>query len=262
MELTVDGKRVFAATGGKAYDPSLPTVVFIHGTGMDHTVWNLQTRYFAWHGRSVLAVDLPGHGRSERPPLETVEAMADWVGRLLDAAGAGTAALVGHSMGAGVAIEAAARFGERIAAIALCGTAARMPVNDTLLGAGHAGDHAAIDMITEWGFDRRAQTGGSQVPGLWMTGAGLRLLERGAKGLIGTDLQASNDYQGAVVAAGKLTCKVLFVVGDQDKMTPMKGLAPLTDVLRNYDIAVIPKCGHMMMVEYPGKTLDALRTVL
>lgn len=262
MELTVDGKRIFAATGGKPYDPSLPTVVFIHGTGMDHTIWNLQTRYFAWHGRSVLAVDLPGHGRSEGPPLETVEEMADWVGRLLDTAGAGTAALVGHSMGAGVAIEAAARLGARISAIALCGTAARMPVNDTLLSAGHAGDHAAIEMITEWGFDRHAQTGGAEVPGLWMTGGGVRLLERGTKGLIGTDLQASNDYAGAVAAAGRLSCKVLFVMGDRDRMTPVQGLSPLTDALQNYEIVVIRSCGHMMMVEYPGKTLDALRTVL
>lgn len=262
MEIEIDGKRVFAATGGKPYDPSLPTVVFIHGTGMDHTVWNLQTRYFAWHGRSVLAVDLPGHGRSDGPALTTIEEMADWVGRLLDTVGAGSAALVGHSMGAGVAIEAAARLGDRVYAIALCGTAARMPVNDTLLAAGHSGDHMAIDMIVEWGHDRRAQMGGSQVPGLWMTGAGLRLLERAPKGLIGTDLQASNDYEGAVDAAGKLSCKVLFVAGDRDKMTPAKGLAPLTGALQDYEIAIIPDCGHMMMVEYPGKTLDALRTVL
>ena len=262
MDLEVDGKHVFAATGGKPYNPSLPTVVFIHGTGMDHTIWNLQTRYFAWHGRSVLAVDLPGHGQSEGPALKTVEDMADWIGRMLDAAGAGPASLIGHSMGAGVAIEAASRLGDRISAIALCGTAARMPVNDTLLNAGHTGDPMAINMITEWGFDRRAQTGGAEMPGLWMTGAGVRLLERGDKGLIGTDLQASNDYAGAVAAAGNLTCKVLIVAGELDKMTPVKGLKPLTEVLPNYEIAVIPNCGHMMMVEYPGETLDALKSVL
>ena len=109
MELAVDGRRVFAATGGKPFDPARPTVVFVHGAGMDHTVWNLQTRWFAHHGRNALAIDLPGHGRSEGPVLATIEAMADFVPRLLDAAGASQAALVGHSMGALVSLAAAAR---------------------------------------------------------------------------------------------------------------------------------------------------------
>jgi len=79
MEITVDAKRVFAATGGKPFDAGLPCVVFLHGAGMDHTVWALQTRYFAWHGYGVLAVDLPGHGKSEGPALKTIGEMADWV---------------------------------------------------------------------------------------------------------------------------------------------------------------------------------------
>ena len=63
MEISVDNKAVFAATGGQPFDPAQPAIVFIHGAGMDHTVWALQTRYFAYRGRGVLAVDLPGHGR-------------------------------------------------------------------------------------------------------------------------------------------------------------------------------------------------------
>ena len=55
MELTVNGKPVFAATGGRPFDPALPAVVFVHGAGMDHTVWSLQTRFFAHHGRAAVA---------------------------------------------------------------------------------------------------------------------------------------------------------------------------------------------------------------
>src|SRR5262249_18716472 len=128
MDLRVQGKRVYAATGGKALDPALPVVVFLHGAGMDHTVWALQTRWFASHGRSVLAVDLPGHGRSDGAPLETIGALADWTFMLLDAAGLSSAALVGHSMGAFIAMEAAALRPGRVRALALCGCAAEMPV--------------------------------------------------------------------------------------------------------------------------------------
>src|SRR5690606_20729020 len=134
-DLTVDGRRVFAATGGASFDPARPAVAMIHGAGMDHTVWSLQARYLAHHGYGVLALDLPGHGRSEGPLLDSIEAMAEWVGRALDAAGTARAALVGHSMGAMVALEAASRLAGRVTHLALIGVAAAMPVHPDLLAA-------------------------------------------------------------------------------------------------------------------------------
>lgn len=94
MELQVDGKKTFAATGGKLFDAALPVVVFVHGAGMDHTVWALQTRWFAWHGYSVLAIDLPGHGKSEGPALGSIGEIGGWLVRLIGAAGVSDAALV------------------------------------------------------------------------------------------------------------------------------------------------------------------------
>ncbi len=110
MKLTVDGRAVFATTGGTGVDPAKPAVVFLHGAGFDRTAWRLQTRWFAHHGRSVLAIDFPAHGWSEGPPLESIAAMAEWTAALIEAAGLKTAALVGHSMGGLVAIDTAARF--------------------------------------------------------------------------------------------------------------------------------------------------------
>src|SRR5512145_1247726 len=133
MELKVDGRHVYAATGGRTFDPAKPAAVFVHGAGMDHTVWQLPARWFAWHGHSVLAVDLPGHGRSEGPALGSVPELALWLGRAMDAAGIERAAIVGHSMGGAIALEAAAAMPERVARIALLGTAAAIPVNSALL---------------------------------------------------------------------------------------------------------------------------------
>src|ERR1700676_2624985 len=104
MKITASGRDVFASSGGQQFDPAQPTVVFLHGAGMDHTVWALQTRWFAHHGRNVLALDLPGHGRSAGPGLRGIEAMADLVGAAVAAVGASRVALVGHSMGALVAL--------------------------------------------------------------------------------------------------------------------------------------------------------------
>src|SRR6185437_11043963 len=114
MEIVTPSGVLYASTGGKPFDPAQPSVVFLHGAGMDHTVWALQTRWFAHHGRNVLALDLPGHGRSAGPPLASIEAMAELVAETLAAARLGPAALIGHSMGALVAVEAAARLGDAV----------------------------------------------------------------------------------------------------------------------------------------------------
>lgn len=262
MELTVDKKKVFAATGGKEFDPKLPAIIFIHGSGMDHTVWQLQTRYFAWHGRGVLAVDMPGHGRSEGPPLTTIADMAAWVGKLMDAAGLEKAALVGHSMGCFIALEATRQMPERVSAIGLCAVAEKMPVHPELLEAAKKGDHHAVDLVVSWGFDTRAHLGGYKAPGVWMTGAGMRLLERDKVAALGADLQASNDYQDALEAAKAAKVPILYVLGAHDKMTPARKAQPLIDASADPHVSTIPDCGHMMMSEAPDETLDALKKVM
>lgn len=262
MEFVVDGRAVYAHTGGQPFDPAKPALVLIHGAGMDHSVWALQTRWFAHHGRAVLAVDLPGHGRSEGPPLGSVEALADWAAALLDAAGAGQAALAGHSLGALVALECAARHPDRVRALALLGVTAEMPVHPDLLAAAEAGDPRAWHLITVWGFGRAAQRGGHRAPGLWMTGGGLRLLEHGRSGALGADMGAANAYKGGMAAAGRVTCPVRLICGRDDRMTPARAARKLVDAIAGSTLVVLPGVGHMMMVEAPDETLDEMKAVV
>jgi pimeloyl-ACP methyl ester carboxylesterase len=262
MELTVDGRKVFASTGGRPFDPDPPVVVFVHGAGMDHTAWMLQARYFAHHGRSVLSPDLPGHGRSAGPPLKTIGELADWVLKLIDAAGAPKAALAGHSMGALIALEAAARGPSKIWALALLGVAAKMPVHPDLLKAAAANDHAAVDLVASWGFGRAAHLGGARVPGSWMLGAGLRVLERAPNGALAASLSACNAYAGAVDAAAKVICPTLLLLGDIDRMTPPAAARDVAAKIAGVRTVVLPRCGHMMMIEQPDETIDALAEVI
>ena len=139
MNFTVDGRQAFAYTAAHALDPAKPTVAFLHGAGLDHSLFGLQSRYFGYHGRNVLALDFPAHGRSDGPPLATVPEMADWTMRLLDAAKLERASLVGHSMGSLVALECAARHPQRVERIALLAIAYPMKVSDAFLQAGAAG---------------------------------------------------------------------------------------------------------------------------
>ena len=262
MELTVAGQRVHAGTGGRAFDPDLPLVVFLHGAGLDHTVWALPARYFAHHDCAVLAVDLPGHGKSEGKALTSIAGMADWVVKLLDEIGAAKAALVGHSMGALVALDAAARHAGRVRALALMGAAPKMPVHPDLLAAAAANEHVAFDLMTSWGFGPAGHLGGARVPGSWLMGGGERLLERVKPGVLSADLAACNAYADGMESAAKVACPAVVIMGSDDKMTPARAGAKLAGAIPNAQKVVIPACGHMMLAEKPDESLDALRTIL
>jgi len=259
MRLIVEGKDVFAATGGRDFDPALPAIVFVHGAGFDQTAWALLARAFAYHGFGILAPDLPGHGHSAGPALTSIAALAGWTVALMDAAGVRAARLVGHSMGSLVALETAASYPEKVTALALIATAAPMRVSDDLLNAAKANDHAAIDMISLWGEGYHATLGGSEAPGLWMLGAAERLLERARPGVLFADLSACNDYQNALAAAAKVTAPSIVIQGSRDLMTPAKGGKAVAAAIPGCRLTMIKGAGHMLMSERPDEVLAALR---
>ncbi len=206
----------------------------------------------------MLAPDLPGHGRSAGEPLASIAAMADWTAALIAAATTGSARIIGHSMGSLVALETAARHPQRTTAIALIGTAAAMPVTADLLNAANAGDHAAIDMMSIWGYGFRAGLGGSLAPGLWMLGSGERLLERARPGVLFQDLCACNDYRDGLASAAKVRAPATLILGERDVMTPAKAGRELAAALPNARVVTLKGAGHMLMSERPDEVLDAL----
>ncbi len=262
MEITVDGRRVFAATGGETFDVGRPAVVLIHGAGMDHTVWSLQARYLAHHGHGVLAVDLPGHGRSSGPLLDSIGSMADWIGRLLDAASLPKAALVGHSMGALVALEATGRMPDRVSHLALLGIAPSMPVHPDLLAAANQNLALASELVTSWGFGPSGHLGRNPSPGLWMMGGAYRLLEHAPAGVLANDLGACALYLDAPAAATRVDCPTLLLLGADDRMTPAKKGCELASSIPGAAARVLPGIGHMVMTEAPDETIDALVDLL
>jgi pimeloyl-ACP methyl ester carboxylesterase len=262
MELNVRDSRVYAYTGGKPLDASLPCVVFVHGAEADHSVWGLQSRYLAHHGRAVLALDLPGHGRTEGPPLESVEKMADWIVDVLDAAHVSRAQIVGHSLGALVALECAARDPDRVDRIALLGAAFPMRVSDELLEATRTDEARAREMITVWSHSAYAHYPGSPGPGFWVHGGNLRLMARQRPGLLPVDFAACNDYAGGLVAAAKVRCPALFLIARRDIMTPGRTVLGLVKAIRGAQVAEIAGSGHYMMAEKPDEVLDALHNFL
>ena len=244
----------FAYTANHEVDPAKRTVVFIHGAGLDHSWFGLQSRYFGYHGFNVLALDLPGHGRSAGPALTAVPAMADWVAKVLDAAKIGRASFVGHSMGTLISLDCAARHPQRVERIALIATAYPMKVGEAFLDAAKRNSYDAFDMSTIWGHAPQVPLGGNPNPGMWMYGDTQARLERLAPGVLHADLKACNDY----AFAGDVKCPALLILGKRDVMTPPRAAKGLQEKLPAAKTVVIDFSGHSLMAEAPDATLDAL----
>jgi pimeloyl-ACP methyl ester carboxylesterase len=263
MELTVHGRKAYAYTGGKPFDAALPCIVFVHGALHDHSVWNLLARWFAHHGHAVLALDQPGHGRSDGPPLPSVEALADWTLALLDAAGVQRTAVVGHSMGTLIGLEMAARAPQRISALVMLATAYPMKVSDALLSTARDHPLRAIDMVNAFSIGSIASKPSFPGPGMWLHGANRALKRRmlaaggehAGQNLFEHDFHLCNNYANGLQAATQVRCPVTFVLGERDQMTSPKATRDLAAALRAQIVTL--SAGHSLMTEAPDGVLNA-----
>jgi pimeloyl-ACP methyl ester carboxylesterase len=265
MKLSVDGREAYAYTGGKPFDPALPCVVFMHGALHDHSVWTLLARWFAHHGFGVLAVDQPGLSRSAGPVAASVVALADWTLALLDAAGVRRAALVGHSMGSLVALEAAARAPERATQLVMVCTAFPMKVSDALLDTAREAPLRAIEMVDVLAHSTIGAKPAMPGPGTWLHGAARALERRVLAGqrevnLFHHDFSVCDAYANGLHAAQRVTCPATLVLGERDQMTPPKASRALAEALKA-TVHRLPG-GHSLMQEQPDGVLNALRTAL
>jgi len=259
LQLDIDGQPAWIYTGGRPFDAARPVMVFVHGAQNDHSVWALQSRYFAHHGKSVLAVDLPGHGRSGGAALESIEALADWLARVLDSLGIATATLIGHSMGSLVVLECAARHPHKVAALALIGAALPMRVSEDLLAATRDDEAAAQQMVNHWSHAALAHFPGNPGPGFWVAGVNRRLMQRQRPGVMAVDFAACNAYANGLAASAALRCRVLVVTGQRDVMTPLRAAKEMLQALPQPKWVQIEGAGHAMMAEKPDEVLEALR---
>jgi pimeloyl-ACP methyl ester carboxylesterase len=249
----VNGKQVFATTGGKPFDSSKPVVVFLHGSGFDHTTWNLQSRFFAFRKYGVLALDLPGHTNSEGPPLESIEAMADWLNDVVNALDIDNISLVAHSQGCLIGLEYASRYPGRLRSVSLVTSGLATPVNNALLNAVRENPEAAIAMMTGWGFGSAGHLHQGPIPGNSMVAAGSKIMRGNTPTALAADLNACNNYTNGRQAAPQVAGPIQVIVAGKDRMAPRKATDELIAHLQDPEVAVIPESGHIVPQEVPNK---------
>ena len=258
MKLTLNGASVHVATGGKDFDAGLPTILCLHGSGGDHRTWAQQSRWFAYHGFSVIAPDLPGHSLSGGQAFTAIEQSGPWLEGLLDALDVKRAHIIGHSQGFLSALELYKTAPQKCVSLAAVATAAAIPVNQALIDTAQSSADKAAQMMCNWGFGPSAHMGRSSVPGMQPIAISRAIM---AANPLAVDLQACADYQGGMEIIKSLKIPLIGILGDKDKMTPIKGGLAMIDAAPKAIEArasIIKNGGHMLPLEAPKELLYAL----
>ena len=258
MYFDVNGKRVFATTGGKPFDNKKPVVLFLSGSALDHTFWGLQSRVGAFRKYAVLVLDTPGHTNSQGPELTSIEAMGDWVNDVVETLGANNISVVGHSQGCLTALEFVSRYPGKIRSVSFIGSGLATPVNPGLIAAAENDPKAAIDMMISWGFGEVGHMHQGPIPGNSMAAGGWKTMHRNAPKGLATDLKACDDYKNGEDAAAKIVCPQQVILAAKDRMTPRKAGMKLVEHLADPEFHLIEKSGHMIPLEAPDECRSLL----
>ena len=237
-------------------------LVFVHGAGLSCEAWGSLPRLCAAGGSPTCAIDLPGHGGSGGPALTTIPAMADWLTGTLCDLRLDRPVLVGHSMGALVALHAASIAPDQVGGLVLIGVGARMPVNPRLLETAQRNPAQAAALIARWAFRDGRPAGTNPTPTPTMRMAARRLLGDAAPGVLATDLAACDVYADAEECAARLDLPCLLVIGAGDRMTPPEAGRALAKAFSHARVTTIPACGHMAMIEAPRRAQATIRSYL
>ena len=243
MIIEIENKSVHASDAGQGVDNSKDTIVFLHGSGLSHIVWSLTEQFFSSKNFNVLSIDLPGHGNSEGPCLDSIEKITDWLEKVFEKLNLKNLILVGHSQGCLEAIEYSLKYKKRLKKMVLIGGSYRMPVNKDLIDLASNGDSDAVKLMMKWGYEGSKKfIGGNPIE---------RIIQspRDISEILAVDLIACNNYANGSKAAQSISCPIMLVFGELDKMVNLEAGKKFANLVKNSTTHIIPGCGHMIMIE-------------
>ena len=224
-------------------DKEKSTILLMHGSGLSHIVWSFHEQFYSTQGFNVLSVDLPGHGNSEGPSLQSIEEISDWIKSLMTKLNIEKIIIIGHSQGALVGIDFAARYPELILRLVLVAGSYKMPVNQDLIDYAESGDEKAIILMMKWGYEgSKAFIGGNPVKKIINS-------SREIREILAVDLNACNNYKGGKESLKKISCPTLCIFGDLDKMVPLEVGNKMASMINKSETKIINNCGHMIIFE-------------
>ena len=243
MILQIENKSIHISNAGQVFDNKKDTIVFLHGSGLSHIVWSLAEQFFSNKNFNVMSIDLPGHGNSEGPCLETIEKIADWLEKVFLELNLDQVILAGHSQGCLEMLEYSYKFKSRVKKLVFIGGSYRMPVNQTLIDLAKNGDSEAVKLMMKWSFkDYKKFIGGNPVEKIIQS-------PRDISEILATDLIACSNYSNGSKAVKEIDCPTMVILGSDDKMVNLEVGKKFANLIKNSITHIIEECGHMIMIE-------------
>ena len=237
-----------------------PVVLMLHDADGDHLTFAPQVESLAGAGYRAVAWDMPGYGYSAPVEPYTFKALAASCAALIDALQAAPVALIGHGMGAMVALETALRQPQRVHRLVLC--AGGPPLDAQAVHDWVAPRQAALAALGAGGS--MAQLAQTLVPRFIGTGAlaqGVQLavhaLGRVYPGAYRHALDALPTFDRGAPVLQRLAAPVLLLGGAADRCTPPAALEALAQVLPDAVHVSLPQVGHWPQLESP-EAFDAV----
>ena len=243
MIFQLENKNIHASDSGQGIDTNKDTIVFLHGSGLSHIVWSLAEQFFSSKIYNVLSIDLPGHGNSDGPCLDSVEKIADWMEKVFDKLKLKNLILVGHSQGCLEILEYSSRYKERLKKLVFVGGSNKMPVHPDLIELAQSGHSDAVKLMMKWGYEGSKKfIGGNPVEKIIQS-------PRDISEILAVDLNACNNYSNGSEAAKVIDLPSMLIFGELDKMVNLEAGKKFSNLIKNSTTHVIKGCGHMIMIE-------------
>ena len=243
MIFQLENKNIHASDSGQGIDINKDTIVFLHGSGLSHIVWSLAEQFFSSKNYNVLSIDLPGHGNSDGPCLDSVEKIADWMEKVFDKLKLKNLILVGHSQGCLEILEYSSRYKERLKKLVFVGGSNKMPVHPDLIELAQSGHSDAVKLMMKWGYEGSKKfIGGNPVEKIIQS-------PRDISEILAVDLNACNNYSNGSEAAKVIDLPSMLIFGELDKMVNLETGIKFSNLIKNSTTHVIKGCGHMIMIE-------------
>ena len=243
MIFQLENKNIHVSDSGQGIDMNKDTIVFLHGSGLSHIVWSLAEQFFSSKNYNVLSIDLPGHGNSDGPCLDSVEKIADWMEKVFDKLKLKNLILVGHSQGCLEILEYSSRYKERLKKLVFVGGSNKMPVHPDLIELAQSGHPDAVKLMMKWGYEGSKKfIGGNPVEKIIQS-------PRDISEILAVDLNACNNYSNGSEAAKVIDLPSMLIFGELDKMVNLEAGKKFSNLIKNSTTHVIKGCGHMIMIE-------------
>ena len=243
MIFKLENKSIYASDAGQELDNKKDTIIFLHGSGLSHIVWSLVEQFFSNKNFNVLSIDLPGHGNSEGPCLNTIEEIAEWLEKVFVKLKLEQVILVGHSQGCLEMLEYLNKYKSRLKKLVFVGGSYKMPVNKELIELAQNGNSDAVKLMMKWGYEGSKKfIGGNPVQ---------RIIQspKDISKILAVDLVACNNYANGSNAVKAIDCPTMFIFGALDKMVNIEVGKKFANMVNNSTTHIIDGCGHMIMIE-------------